>query len=176
MKRKKFVLRGLIATMLSVAVLASTSIIAHAAYSDQVTLSYNKPGAGSVTATNGLNVRDAANTNGGLVGYLPYGTNIMIIERLNNGWDKVQYDIYGNMGYVDRSYIFEYSLSYYRTVSTGGDPLYLREGDGTNYGIISSIPNSRAVPELINVGDWSRVIWGNRDGYINNGYTTFAHY
>lgn len=176
MKKKIFVLRGLIATMLSVAVLTSTSIIAHAAYSDQVTLSINKPGAGSVTATSGLNVRNSASTSGDIVSYLLYGTNIMIIERLNNGWDKVQYDVYGNMGYVDRNYVSEFSLSYFLKVSTAGDPLYFREGAGTNYNVIGSIPNTRRFPELINLNNWSHAIWGNKDGYVSNTYTVREHY
>ena len=176
MKRKKYFFRGVIAAALSIAVFASTGIIAHAAYSDQVTLSINKPGAGSVTATNGLNVRNSASTSGGIVSFLPYGTNIMIIERLDNGWDKVQYDVNGNMGYVNRNYVSEFSLSYFLKVSTAGDPLYFREGPGTNYNSIGSIPNTRRFPELINLSDWSHAIWGNKDGYVSNTYTVREHY
>lgn len=176
MKRNQLVLRGIMAVALSFVVLLTTSNFALAANSDQVVLSINKPGAGSVTATSGLNVRNSASTSGSIVGYLPYGTNIMILERLSNGWDKVQYDIYGNVGYVNRSYIYEYSLSNYLTVSTSGDPLYFRTGSGTEYSIIASIPNGRSLPELIFLGTWSNALWGNMEGYVNNGYTIRTHY
>lgn len=181
MRRKNNIIKGILAVMLGIAIFSSTGIIARAAYSDQVTLSINKPGAASVMATSGLNVRNTASTDGNIVGFLPYGTNIMIIERLSNGWDKVQYDVYGNVGYVDRNYLFEYSLSHYLTVSTGGDPLYFREGDGSGYGIIGSIPNGRSLPELINLDTWSHGIWGNKEGYVcnrngNTYYTIRTHY
>lgn len=176
MINKNKIIKEIGAIMLSIAMLTTGSINAFAETSDEVTLSISVPGAGYVTSSNGLNVRSGASTSSCVLTALPYGTKIMIVERCSNGWDIVQYDTNGNYGYVSASYIREYDLDYYCTVSAGGSLLNLRSGMGTSYSTIVSIPSGRSFPELVDTGTWDYVLYGNRDGYVNAGYITKTHY
>lgn len=175
MTKSKF-FKKISAVVLSIAMLTSGSISALAATSDEVTLSISKPGAGYVTSSNGLNVRGGASVTSNIVATLPYEAKIMIVERCGNGWDIVQYDTNGNYGYVSASYIREYDLDYYCTVSAGGSSLNLRSGMGTTFGSLASIPSGRSFPELLNTGTWDYVLYGNQDGYVKASYITRTHY
>lgn len=166
-------------SMLSIVVfgvLMLTNIEALAATSDQVALSYTKPGAGYVISDNGLNVRSGMSTSTTVVASLPANTMVTIVGRFNNGWYKIQYDENGNYGYVSSSYIREYDLEYYCTVNAGGSPLYLRSGGGTSYGIIASIPDGQRIPELTYISTWDYVLYGTRAGYAKTSYLLRTHY
>ena len=113
------------------AMITYPEIHASAQTSDQVTLSYNKTGAGYVNSTTGLYVRESATTSSRAIASLSNDEKIMIIERLSNGWYKIQYDGNGNMGYVYGSYVRQYDLEYYCQVNTGGLSLNQRSGRGT---------------------------------------------
>ncbi len=158
------------------AMITYPEIHASALTSDQVTLSYNKPGAGYVNSPTGLYVRESATTSSRAIASLSNDEKIMIIERLSNGWYKIQYDGNGNMGYVYGSYVRQYDLEYYCQVNTGGLSLNLRSGRGTSYPTIASIPNRRYLPELLVMYDWDYVLYGNKDGYICADYINRKHY
>ncbi|MBE5858496.1 MAG: hypothetical protein E7296_13155 [Lachnospiraceae bacterium] len=172
----KSVIKLLMGVTLSIAVVFSTGNVAKAYTSDQVSLSESRPGLGSVTASNGLNVRSSASTSGAKLTALAYGTNVMIVERCSNGWYKVQYDGSGNYGYVSGSYLWEYDMDYYCVANTGRNNLNVRAGQGTNYSIVASIPSGKGVPELVYTGNWDDIIYGTQMGYICLDYARRSHY
>lgn len=144
--------------------------------SDEVPLSVSVPGAGYVnTDSSSLYVRSAASTQASIITSLPSKSKIMIVERCGDFY-KVQYDVWGNYGYVAKQYIREYSLDYYLVAKTEGDPLNMRSGPGTNYSVVASIPSGRAFPCLIFTGDWNYALYGPQEGYVSNQYVKCRHY
>ncbi len=178
----KKAIKALSTTAMGLALAVSIAAPSYAAMSeliptsDQVTLSTAKPGAGQVTATNGLNVRSGPSTSSEVLTALPYGTNFMIVERTNSAWDMIQYDTAGHYGYVSRAYMRELSLDWYCVVKAGGVSLNMRSGKGTSYGILASIPDGRSIPELTYTGSWDYVLWGNKQGYVSTTYISRKTY
>lgn len=165
-----------LAGTLGVLVFLSSNSFAEALTSDQVTLSIAKPGAGYVnTESDSLRVRESPSTSANVVASLPSGSMIMIVERCGNGFDKVQYDIYGHYGYVASQYIREYDLDYYRTANASSG-LNMRSGPGTSYEKVAGIPYLTNFPVLLDISDWDYVLYGNKDGYVATEYTIKHHY
>ncbi len=163
-------LNKLMAGILGMVLLISSSCTVQARTSDQVTLSVTKPGAGYVNTQSGsLNVRETASTSAKVIASLPKGSTVMIVERCSSGFYKVQYDTYGHYGYVSDKYIYEYDLDYYCIANTTTS-LNMRSGRGTSYGVVASIPSQKRFPILLEIDDWDYVLYGNKDGYVSTKY------
>lgn len=50
--------------------------------------------------------------------------------------------------------------------------LNVRSGKGTNYGIKAILPNGTKVEILQETGDWSKIKYGNSEGYVTSRYLT----
>ncbi|MDY6012638.1 SH3 domain-containing protein, partial [Clostridium sp.] len=55
------------------------------------------------TGNQNLNVRKSASTNSELLGKLPTGSKVEIVDKLANGWYRIKYK--SSYGYVDSKYI-----------------------------------------------------------------------
>lgn len=160
----------LLAGTLGLLLFVSSSSVAQAATSDQVTLSIAKPGAGYVNTESGsLYVRESPSTSANVITSLPKESKIMIVERCSNGFYKVQYDANGHYGYVSGQYIREYDLDCYCTANTSTS-LNMRSGMGTGYGVVASIPSQKNFPILLEIGNWDYALYGNTDGYVSTQY------
>lgn len=58
----------------------------------------------------------------------------------------------------------------YTVKTNDGSPLNLRKGPGTEYDVITTIPNGHTVMILDNQGAWAKVNYGNFEGWVNMDY------
>lgn len=160
MKYIKNSLKIMLAGILGILVFISSNSGVEAYTSDEVTLSVAKPGAGYVTTQNDpLRVRKSPSTSAEVITTLPKDSMIMIVGRINDFY-KIQYDTYGNYGYVSSQYLREYDLDAYGIANTSTS-LNMRAGSGTSYGIVGSIPSKRSFAILTNFLGWDYVLYGN---------------
>ena len=124
-------------------------------------------GGGRVTtASSPLNVR--ATPNGTIIGSLPRHSYVILLGR-NGDWFRVQM-ANGRVGYAAARYITQVSSQTAR-INTVRDPLNIRSGAGTNFGVITTLPRNSQVVVLGQNGAWTRILFaGNRVGFA---YTNF---
>ncbi len=58
----------------------------------------------------------------------------------------------------------------YTVKTNDGSPLNLRKGPGTDYDVITTIPNGHTVMILDNQGAWAKVNYGNYEGWVSMDY------
>ncbi|MBE6747015.1 MAG: hypothetical protein E7558_06155 [Ruminococcaceae bacterium] len=134
--------------------------------------SSSKAGRISVSAGN-LNVRKSASTGSTVLTSLKKDSYVTLISESGDWW-KVEY---GNdrYGYCHSDYIRTVS-SKALTVNTNSNPLNVRSGAGTSYGIKTALPKGETVIELSRSGDWSRILYhGTKTGYVNNRYLSSSY-
>lgn len=172
-------MKKLMAAIVSIGILLNIPIYSFAATSDQVPLSISKPGAGSVTASLGVNVRSTPSTvsNENILTALPYGTNVMIVGRYSSNWYIIQYNTSGSYGYVSRAYVQEYDLDHYCVANaTGGTALNLRSSNNMYSNILAVMPNGTAFPEFTYGSVWDYVLYGITEGYVYTSYISRKEY
>ena len=145
-----------------------------------------------------LNIRSGASTDYSIVTTLDYGTQIQIIQNIDNDWTKIQYeyyDIYGTKvmktGYVSNNHIRPVSetpntttiaeittpMAFYVTASE----LNVRTGPSTKNTIITTVKNGELVwvIEVVNA-EWVKITTSYYDissgilqkftGYVSRDY------
>ena len=115
------------------------------------------------TKSGALNLRKLPN--GARIAKIPKG---MVIDVLSNNQDWWQVRYNGNVGYVDKSYLF---VLY--KVQVTANTLRIRQGAGTNYSIVGSIKD-KGVYTIIGEADGKGATkWGlleSKKGYISLDY------
>ncbi len=67
--------------------------------------------------------------------------------------------------------ITEKGIAEYK-VRTAGDPLNIRSGAGTNYGVIDQIPNGVTIDFVESNGEWSKITYNGKTGWVASEYIT----
>ena len=128
-----------------------------------------------VTTAN-LNLRVEASTASKIITTIPKGKTIEIIEKLNSGWYKVNYN--GKIGYVSSNYVSingstenKPSIVTEKGVTTAN--LNLRVGSSTSSKIITTIPKGKTIEivEKLNSG-WYKVNYNGKTGYVSSSYVS----
>ncbi len=130
--------------------------------------------AGIVTTSSGvLNVRKSNTTASSVIGTLPKGGYVTLIERTGSWW-YVQYgeNLYG---YCSAAYLTEVSGSAAGTVETESGRLNVRSGPGTGYAIQNQLVKGAALVVLSESGGWCRILYnGTKIGYVSAAYVRTA--
>ncbi|KAF0821623.1 SH3 domain-containing protein [Cytobacillus firmus] len=118
----------------------------------------------TVDATS-LNVRSGPGTNYSRIGSLAQGSGIQAIERLANGWYKINYN--GKTGYVSGQYV-KTNEKLYRVDATS---LNVRKGPGTSYGKIGSLKNGSVLNVIHKESNgWYKISYNGGTGYVSGDY------
>ena len=124
--------------------------------------------------TENLNLRVEASTSSKIITTIPKGKTIEIVEKLNSGWYKVNYN--GKTGYVSSSYVSingstenKPSIVTEKGVTTAN--LNLRVEASTSSKIITTIPKGQTIEivEKLNSG-WYKVNYNGKTGYVSSKY------
>ena len=124
--------------------------------------------------TENLNLRVEASTSSKIITTIPKGKTIEIVEKLNSGWYKVNYN--GKTGYVSSSYVSingstenKPSIVTEKGVTTAN--LNLRVEASTSSKIITTIPKGKTIEivEKLNSG-WYKVNYNGKTGYVSSKY------
>ena len=124
--------------------------------------------------TENLNLRVEASTSSKIITTIPKGKTIEIVEKLNSGWYKVNYN--GKTGYVSSSYVSingstenKPSIVTEKGVTTAN--LNLRVKASTSSKIITTIPKGKTIEivEKLNSG-WYKVNYNGKTGYVSSKY------
>ena len=141
-------------------------------------VSVSKPGYG-ITRTesgSGVNVRNASNLNNSeIIFSIPNNTRLMIVGTENDFY-KVQYDAYGNYGYVLKSLLDFFPTSHYLVANTSSNNLNMRQSNSVDSKIIASIPKGTAFAYWVKQIEWFRGIYGNQFGCTSKDYTKLCDY
>ncbi len=92
------------------------------------------------------------------------GTEVSVSGYYNHPWDGVLRYVSDTVCSCSESYAGDYF------VSTGSQPLTMRSGHGTNYGIVTSIPKGSKVYVSKADGYWAHVEWNGYTGYCSMEY------
>ena len=155
--------------MMGELLLSAVVPVAHAASPSQ--LSVEKPGYGVVTASGGSVVFRESNTSSQSLTTIPYSDYIMIVGEQGNFY-RVQYTSFSkSYGYVLKTDIYFENEDYYLVVVTDHSNLNMRSGPGTNYDIVTSIPNGTSFAYVLDsYGDWCSAVYGNVYGFVSMDY------
>ncbi|MGK7376311.1 D-alanyl-D-alanine carboxypeptidase family protein [Planococcus sp. 1R117A] len=120
--------------------------------------------------TENLNLRTGASAEHDVVAIIPKGEHIQYISK-SDAWYKVRYG--SETGFVNPAFLkkadkLEPVLKTYAALEN----LNLREGAGTEYGIITEIPKGEKVTYLSKNGKWLKVSYGIHAGYVNADFLT----
>ena len=120
------------------------------------------------TSSGDLNVRKSATTSAKVVAKLAKGSYITLVSK-SGGWWRVAYGN-GQYGYCHSDYIDELDSSV-AIVATKSGSLNVRNGAGTNYRKVDSLPKGETVLVLSQKGSWSRILYnGTKTGYVSSQY------
>ncbi len=135
---------------------------------------------GKVTASY-LNLRAEPSSSATLVGVLPKGATVTILET-SGDWYKVQSN--GMTGYVSKTYIStdgstdssESSSSSSTTTSESGSinasGVNIRSGASTSSSIVANVGKGTAVKVTGTDGDWYRIEYNGQTAYVYKTYVT----
>ncbi len=139
----------------------------------------------TVYATTTVNIRDAASTDGSVIGQLSKGSSIVRTSEAD-GWSKVSYD--GKTGYIKSTYLTTTKPTTTTTTSTSSssvtvesvsETVYTTAGvnirseasvDSDKLGTVSSGTSLTRTGKLSN--GWSQVEYNGKTGYVKSTYLT----
>ena len=152
-------------------------------FADELNIAENKArslevGIVNVKPTTNLNIRASHGTNYRVVGKIPGGKKVTILEKVN-GWYKVEYK--GIKGYSSAQYIKlgqeenkEQSVSTSskigKVVNLNGTRLNIRSGASTSYGVIGTLKEGNTVNILGTTNGWYKIEVGKGIGYVSSKY------
>ena len=138
---------------LAAAVIAFTTVILPSAAAN----------VGTVTTTDGLNVRSEANTESSVLTTLSYGTQVDVVEVNASGtWHQITYN--GVTGYVIGDYLQVTEAKVYGQVTEG--PLNIRSGPSTSNAVVGSLSSGSVVELQETLDGWYQI----DEGYISADY------
>lgn len=116
-----------------------------------------------VSPAEGLNVRASAGVSGQWIGALPVGT-VVDVQAISNGWGRINYN--GRDGWVCMEYLSLVSTAKQTYQVADSDGLNVRTGPGTGYDRLGAICVGTNVDVTDTHGNWGRISYGGRDGWI----------
>ena len=122
------------------------------------------------TGNQNLNVRKSASTNSELLGKLPTGSKVEIVDKLANGWYKIKYK--SSYGYVDSRYvIISVAVNEFGITNTGNQNLNVRKSASTNSELLGKLPTGSKV-EIVDklANGWYRIKYKSSYGYVDSKY------
>ncbi|MDR3271355.1 MAG: cell wall-binding repeat-containing protein [Peptococcaceae bacterium] len=125
---------------------------------------------GTVVASGGLILRDAASLQGKAQLTIPEGTSLDI-SAAQGDWYKTEYR--GTGGWVSANYVaitFEYKKG--KVTAAGG--LNLRETPAANGKVILTIPSGTALDITDQQGDWYQSTYQNKTGWVSAAYVALV--
>lgn len=140
------------------------SVCSVAVYADESEMAY---GAATVDAS-ALNIRSGCGTGYSRIGLISDGTTVVILERTNSDWYKINYN--GTVGYVSTDYLTDVTnvenFSARGTVNDSG--VRMRSGPSTDNDVVASF-NEGAVLDVIGINrGWYKVSTSSGTGYIRS--------
>ena len=130
---------------------------------------------GTIKVSGALNVRSGAGTSYSVIGSLSNGANVQIVET-SGSWYKIKYG--SGYGYVSKDYVTINTRSIAEnTVLREGTAvtLALKVRDESNYEstVMGTIAMGEKVSVLEDKGEWSKIKYNGKTGYILNEYVDF---
>ncbi|WP_139892159.1 SH3 domain-containing protein [Bacillus sp. D386] len=116
--------------------------------------------------TANLNLRKSASKTASIITTIPKGKQVTYLSK-SGSWYKVKYGT--KTGYVSSSYlkaVLPTSTSVYTTTAN----LNLRKSASTSAAIITTIPKGKTVSYLSKSGNWYKVKYGTKTGYVSSKY------
>jgi len=134
-----------------------------------------------INANEGLRVREAANTNASVLGYV-YTDNILEIVGTNGSWYKVKFR--DTTGYVHKDYVEimnatnpnppvnneSENIKQTGEVYNTGSNLRVRESASTNSVVLGYLTDGLKVDIIGADGDWYKINYKDKVGYVSKDY------
>ncbi len=124
----------------------------------------------SLETSSRLRIRSQANTTSSILGYVPNGAQLQVLETLSTGWLKIEYG--GLSGYVYGDYVVISSAG--TAIGTIVDCSYLsvRTGNNTSYTRIGVVA-AGTKHELLGENDgWYKINFEGKEGWISGKYVS----
>jgi uncharacterized protein YgiM (DUF1202 family) len=134
-----------------------------------------------------VNLRATPDENGAIVDTYPTGTRVFVVSH-GPTWDKVELDD-GNTGWMMTKFLTTAAPAATPTPDPGsgggggGSSTYtayvvvpnkgtlnIRNGGGTNYGVISKVRHGAAVTVIKHGNTWDKITYNGRTGWVQNKY------
>jgi len=117
-----------------------------------------------------LRIRSQANTTSSILGYVPNGAQIKVLEKLSSGWLKMEYG--GLSGYVHGDYVVLSASG--GAVGTIVDCSYLsvRTGNNTSYTRIGAVKAGTQHQLLGEKDGWYKILYEGKEGWISGKYVS----
>jgi len=125
---------------------------------------------GTVTLTSGvLNVRSAPNTGAPVIGSLPNGAQITVLED-RAGWYRINFQ--GRDGWVSGQFVRLQGGGGGQTgvVTTAGANLNMRAAANTTAPILTTIPNGTRIPILGTSGNFFQTSFNGLNGFVSRDF------
>ena len=135
-----------------------------------------------------INLRSTPDENGPIVDTYPTGTKVHVVSH-GSTWDKVTVYSDGNTGWVKNSFLTQAAPATTPTPTPGGGggggtggsytayvvvpnkgTLNIRNGAGTNYGVISKVRHGAEVTVVSHGKSWDKISYNGRTGWVQNKY------
>lgn len=114
-----------------------------------------------VSPSEGLNVRATAGIGGQRIGVLTVGT-VVDVQEISNGWGRIIYN--GRNGWVCMEYLRLVASQKYQVTEAEG--LNVRSGPGTGNSKIGAISQGTKVDVTEIRGNWGKILYSGREGWI----------
>ncbi len=158
-------------------------------FSSEYSTAYTEPSSGeqettttgekvTISGTDEVNFRSGAGTSYDLIGAIPRGTVVTVLEKVN-GWYRVTYD--GKTGWFSSKYCTPYTESTPGTQGTvaagekvvvsGTKAVNFRTGAGTSHDIICTIPKGTVLTVAEVANGWYRVTYDGKTGWFSAEYS-----
>lgn len=132
-------------------------------------------GAGTVNVS-ALRLRAEASASAKILATATEGDVVVVLEEEGENWYKVDYNT--TVGYMSAQYLdIETQADLPQSwgiVTTGGGKLHIRNGAGTENGIITSVANGKPLSVFGILDGWYRVVYDGKEGYASSDYITLA--
>ena len=125
----------------------------------------------TLTTIQPLNLRKTASTSSESLTLIEMGADITLLENSTNGWAKVSYLSF--TGYCSTDYLKPASGSTVKMTGKTTSDLNLRSGKGTDYDVVTVIPDKAVVNVTDNSDEeWVKVTYSSKSGYVSRDYIT----
>lgn len=128
-------------------------------------------GVGTVTA-DALRMRSEASTEASILATAPKGENVVVIEAVEDGWYKVDYEAVE--GYMSGEFLeirekADVALGFGK-VNTDGSPLNVRSAPDTDSDRLATLSDNKVVNIVGVDSGWFKIEVGNTVGYVLTDY------
>ncbi|MGG0454041.1 SH3 domain-containing protein [Priestia megaterium] len=118
-----------------------------------------------------LNVRSGAGTSYASIGSVTKGQKLSVVSK-SGSWYKINYN--GRTGYVSSDYVQSSGTTTPPAESTTyivmASTLNVRSGAGTSYASIGSVTKGQKLSVVSKSGDWYKINYNGRTGYVSSDY------